>query len=52
VRVAGLDTRDREAVWAVRREVRMIFQNPDNQLVATVVEEDVAFGPRTWVAAP
>ena len=45
VRVAGLDTRDPDAVWAARRRVGMIFQNPDNQLVATVVEEDVAFGP-------
>ncbi len=45
VRVAGLDTRDRDATWTIRRRVGMIFQNPDNQLVATVVEEDVAFGP-------
>ena len=45
VRVAGLDTRDPDAAWAARRRVGMIFQNPDNQLVATVVEEDVAFGP-------
>jgi len=45
VLVDGLDTRDRDAVWAVRQRVGMVFQNPDNQLVATVVEEDVAFGP-------
>lgn len=45
VRVGGLDTRDRAATWAIRRRVGMVFQNPDNQLVATVVEEDVAFGP-------
>ncbi len=45
VLVDGLDTREREAVWAVRQRVGMVFQNPDNQLVATVVEEDVAFGP-------
>ena len=45
VRVAGLDTRDPDAAWAARRRVGMIFQNPDNQLVATVVEEDIAFGP-------
>jgi len=45
VLVDGLDTREQEAVWAVRQRVGMIFQNPDNQLVATVVEEDVAFGP-------
>jgi energy-coupling factor transporter ATPase len=52
VRVAGLDTRDREAVWSVRRDVGMIFQNPDNQLVATVVEEDVAFGPENLGLPP
>jgi len=45
VRVAGLDTRDPATVWEVRRMVGMVFQNPDNQIVATVVEEDVAFGP-------
>lgn len=45
VHVGGLDTRDRNATWTIRRRVGMIFQNPDNQLVATVVEEDVAFGP-------
>jgi energy-coupling factor transport system ATP-binding protein len=45
VRVAGLDTRAPGGAWAARRRVGMVFQNPDNQLVATVVEEDVAFGP-------
>jgi energy-coupling factor transporter ATPase len=45
VRVAGFDTRDRSVLWEIRRRVGMVFQNPDNQLVATVVEEDVAFGP-------
>ena len=45
VRVAGVDTRAPEGAWAARRRVGMIFQNPDNQLVATMVEEDVAFGP-------
>ena len=44
VRVAGLDTRDPATLWEVRRMVGMVFQNPDNQIVATVVEEDVAFG--------
>lgn len=43
--VDGLDTRDRSKVWDIRQRVGMVFQNPDNQLVATVVEEDVAFGP-------
>jgi len=44
VLVDGLDTRDHDAVWAVRQRVGMIFENPDDQLVAAVVEEDVAFG--------
>ncbi len=43
--VKGLDTRDRTNTLAVRRAVGMVFQVPDNQIVATVVEEDVAFGP-------
>ncbi len=45
VRVKGLDTRDKANILAVRRAVGMVFQVPDNQIVATVVEEDVAFGP-------
>jgi energy-coupling factor transport system ATP-binding protein len=52
VRVGGLDTRDRTAVWEIRRQVGMVFQNPDNQLVATVVEEDVAFGPENLGLPP
>ena len=44
VRVEGIDTRDPEAVWEVRRRVGMVFEHPDNQIVAAVVEEDVAFG--------
>ncbi len=52
VRVGGLDTRDRDATWTIRRRVGMIFQNPDNQLVATVVEEDVAFGPENLGLPP
>jgi len=43
--VDGLDTVDQEKVWEIRQKVGMVFQNPDNQLVATTVEEDVAFGP-------
>lgn len=42
--VCGLDTQNEENVWDVRQHAGMIFQNPDNQLVATVVREDVAFG--------
>ncbi len=45
VRVKGLDTQERANTLAVRRAVGMVFQVPDNQIVATVVEEDVAFGP-------
>ena len=40
-----MDTRDENNTYEVRKTVSMVFQNPDNQLVATVVEEDVAFGP-------
>ncbi|MDQ7829486.1 MAG: energy-coupling factor transporter ATPase [Armatimonadota bacterium] len=50
--VDGLDTRDPETVWAVRQRVGLVFQNPDNQLVATVVEEDVAFGPENLGLPP
>lgn len=43
--VDGLDTSLEENIWDVRKKAGMVFQNPDNQLVATIVEEDVAFGP-------
>ncbi len=42
--VCGYDTADEKLVWEIRRRAGMIFQNPDNQIVATVVREDVAFG--------
>ncbi len=45
VTVAGMSTTDPENLWVIRRTVGMVFQNPDNQIVATIVEEDVAFGP-------
>ena len=45
VLVCGLDTAQDEEVWHVRRHAGMVFQNPDNQIVANVVREDVAFGP-------
>ena len=49
----GMDTSDEEMVIPIRRKVGMVFQNPDNQIVANVVEEDVAFGPENLgVAAP
>ncbi|MCS4585749.1 energy-coupling factor transporter ATPase [Clostridium perfringens] len=50
--VDGLDTSDIENLWEVRRRVGMVFQNPDNQLVATIVEEDVAFGPENLGVDP
>lgn len=43
--VDGFDTKDDKSVWDIRSRAGMVFQNPDNQLVATVVEDDVAFGP-------
>lgn len=50
--VAGLDTKDENNVWDVRSSAGMVFQNPDNQLVATIVEEDVAFGPENLGVPP
>ena len=52
VYVDGRDTRTRASVWDIRQRVGMVFQNPDNQLVATVVEEDVAFGPENLGVPP
>ena len=43
--IDGLDTSDEALIWEIRKRAGMVFQNPDNQLVATIVEEDVAFGP-------
>ena len=43
--VDGLDTKDPENLWDVRKSAGMVFQNPDNQIIGTVVEEDVGFGP-------
>ena len=45
VTVYGMDTRQEALLYEIRRTVGMVFQNPDNQIVANVVEEDVAFGP-------
>ncbi len=53
VYVCGLDTADEERLMQIRRSVGMVFQNPDNQIVANVVEEDVAFGPENLgIASP
>ena len=43
--ISGMDTADEERIWDVRKTVGMVFQNPDNQIIANVVEEDVGFGP-------
>ena len=51
--VCGMDTSDENRLIAIRRAVGMVFQNPDNQIVANVVEEDVAFGPENLgIASP
>lgn len=42
--VSGVDTKDGEMIWEIRRHVGMVFQNPDNQIVGATVEDDVAFG--------
>ena len=52
VTVDGLDTADEQQLLQVRRTVGMVFQNPDNQIVANVVEEDVAFAPENLGVAP
>lgn len=43
--VAGMNTKDEKNVWDIRQSAGMVFQNPDNQIIGTVVEEDVGFGP-------
>ena len=50
--INGLDTRDVENTWAIRQNAGMVFQNPDNQIIATIVEEDVAFGCENLGIAP
>ena len=52
VLVDGIDTSDEERLNDIRRKVGMVFQNPDNQIVATIVEDDVAFGPENLGIAP
>ena len=53
VYVCGIDTANEDRLIAIRRNVGMVFQNPDNQIVANVVEEDVAFGPENLgIASP
>ena len=43
--VNGWDTKDESKIWDIRQNAGMVFQNPDNQIIATMVEEDVGFGP-------
>lgn len=43
--VAGMNTKEEEHIWDIRQSAGMVFQNPDNQIIGTVVEEDVGFGP-------
>ena len=50
--IKGYDTKNDEFVWDIRQSAGMVFQNPDNQIVATVVEEDVAFGPENLGIEP
>ncbi|MCC5467085.1 energy-coupling factor transporter ATPase [Pelosinus baikalensis] len=50
--IDGMDTKDQENLWEIRQSVGMVFQNPDNQIVATLVEEDVAFGPENLGVPP
>lgn len=50
--VNGMDTLNDENTWLIRKDVGMVFQNPDNQIVGNVVEEDVAFGPENLGVPP
>ena len=50
--IDGMDTREEDKLWDIRQTAGMVFQNPDNQIVATVVEEDVAFGPENLGIKP
>lgn len=52
VTIDGMDTKNEDALLAIRQRVGMVFQNPDNQLVTTIVEEDVGFGPENLGVLP
>ena len=52
VLIDGIDTADEAKLYDIRRKVGMVFQNPDNQIVATIVEDDVAFGPENLGVDP
>ena len=50
--IDGMNTKDESKLWNIRQTAGMVFQNPDNQIVATIVEEDVAFGPENLGVEP
>ncbi len=50
--IQGMNTKEEDKVWLIRQKAGMIFQNPDNQMIASVVEEDVAFGPENLGMEP
>lgn len=50
--VNNMNTKDKDRIWDIRQKAGMVFQNPDNQIVATVVEEDIAFGPENLGVPP
>jgi len=50
--VSGFSTKDDEHIWDIRSRVGMVFQNPDNQIVSSIVEDDVAFGPENLGVEP
>lgn len=52
VYINGMDTKDEKNLWNIRQLAGMVFQNPDNQIVATIVEEDIAFGPENLGIEP
>ncbi|MBI2251635.1 MAG: ATP-binding cassette domain-containing protein [Armatimonadetes bacterium] len=52
VYIDSMNTKDSKLIWKIREKVGMVFQNPDNQLVATVVEDEVAFGPENLGLKP
>ena len=52
VTVEGMNTKDDARLWDIRRRVGMVFQNPDNQIVSSIVEDDVAFGPENLGIPP
>ena len=52
ITVMGMNTKDEDNIWNIREKAGIVFQNPDNQIVATIVEEDVAFGPENLGIAP